>query len=271
MTAPRPQFIYLCSAALSLFLLSSCSQDEEVAVGAPSEISFALNAQTASEGQGIVKININLDKPQPVRTVLNFRVGGNAVSSLQSMLQADYELITDPPLIIPEGETSAAIELRILEDENFEPELENIIFSLDAVLEGNAVLSEDLSQLSHTYSIQENDYQLFLEWENPEIDMNLYVEMPNKGLLASENSTGFEKVTITNARENVQYYIDVWINESSSEVQYSLKFQKAGENLKETLVNDNFKPMLPIDQEEKRTEVLKNYLLVKAGRDLRIL
>lgn len=267
--------LYLLISALILtIMLSSCQEEAEVAVGAPSEIAFALDAQTYDEGSGTVKVNVILDKPQNVRTVLNYRIEGNAISNLKSILQADFELITEPPLIIPKGETTAAIEFRIVEDEIFEADLESIVFKLDAVLEGNAALTEDLNRLTHTINIQENDYKLFLEWENTDnsnVDMNLYVELPNKKLLASEKSAGFEEVTIVNARDNEQYYVDVWLNEGDALVNYYLKCQKAGSTEQETLLNDHFVPGVNAGQEENRSELLKNYLLVRAGKDLKIL
>ena len=261
------------SLIMSSFVFSSCKETTEIAVGDPSEISFAVNAQSGDEAIGTVKVNISLDKPQNVRTVLNYRVAGNAISTLTSLQEADLELITEPPIIIPKGETSTFIEFRVLEDENFEPELENIIFELDAVLEGNAVLSEDASKLTHTFNILENDYKLFLEWDNPDgnVDMSLYVELPNKKLLASENSTEFEEITIANARENEQYYVDVWMNKGEGQANYSLKCLKAGSVVKETLLKDHFIPASADEQDGRRSELLKNYLLVRAGKDLKIL
>lgn len=270
----KQRFTYLvCMAMLYSIALSSCSSDEPVAVGEPSVISFVPGASVLDEGSGTMQVNIQLDKPQNVRTVVNFRVEGNAVSNLSSLKNADYELITEPPLIIPAGEQQASIELRILEDEVFEQERENIILTMDAVLEGNATLSNNPRNLSSTYEIQENDYRLFLEWQNPEdeaVNMNLYVELPNKELLASENTEGFEELTIVNARENEQYYVDIWYQDGETEADYQLKCLKAGERNKTVLLRGKFNAVNSRnDRGEKAQELINNHLLVRAGRDLK--
>jgi hypothetical protein len=270
----KPLFNYfVCISTVSAIALSGCNSDEPVAVGEPSEIYFESQSVIVNEGEGTVSLNVTLDKAQNVRTIVNFKVEGNAVSSLQSLRQADYELITEPPLIIPAGETTAAIEFRILEDEVFEQEIEKIVFTMDAVLEGNAELTNNPRSLTHTYEIQENDYRLFLEWENPEdeaLDMNLYVEMPNKALLASENTDGFEELTIVNIRENEQYYVDIWYQDGEVETEYTLQCLRAGENAKRVLVKGHFNALNSRNERgEKATELINNHLLVKAGRDLK--
>jgi len=273
-TMKKPIFTYLvCISSLTGIALSSCDSDEPVAVGEPSEISFESQSMVVNEGEGTVNLNVSLSRIQKVRTVVNFKVEGNAVGSLSSLSDVDYELITEPPLIIPAGEQSASIELRILEDEVFESELENINFTLDAVLEGNAELSKNPRSLSHSFEIQENEYRLFLEWLQPEeqhVNMNLYVEMPNKALIASENTDGFEELTIVNAKENEQYYVDIWYQDGEVETEYSLKCLRAGENIKKVLLKGHFNSVNSRnDRGEKVSELINNHLLVKAGRDLK--
>lgn len=264
---------YLVSLALAYsFLFWSCSSDEPVAVGEPSTISLETDKLVIDEGENTVKLNILLDKPQNVRTIVNFRLGGNATSTLASLPGADYEVITEPPVIIPAGEQVGTVELRIIEDEIFEQELENIILTLDAVLEGNAALSDNAKSLTQTLDIQENDYRLFLEWQNPEneqVNMNLYVELPNKELLASEKTTGFEEVTIVNARENQQYYVDIWYQDGNREADYLLKCLRAGETEKKVLVEGLFNSdNLRNSPSDQFTEMINNHLLVRSGRDL---
>jgi len=264
---------YLVSLALSYsFLFWSCSSDEPVAVGEPSTISLETDKLVIDEGENTVMLNILLDKPQNVRTIVNFRLGGNATSNLASLHGADYEVITEPPVIIPAGEQVATIELRIIEDEIFEQKLENIILTLDAVLEGNAALSDNAKSLTQSLDIQENDYRLFLEWRNPEneqVNMNLYVELPNKELLASEKTTGFEEVTIVNARENEQYYVDIWYQDGNTEADYLLKCLRAGETEKKVLVEGHFNSdNLRNNPSDQFTELINNHLLVRSGRDL---
>jgi len=272
----KPHLTLLFSTTLiSLLAVVSCRQeDEAVAVGDPSKVSFILTEQSHDEGEGTVTIDIKLDRPQNVRTVLNFQVGGNATSNLISLSEADYELLTQPPIVIPEGQTSAVIEVRLVEDKNFEPTLEQIDFHLNAILEGNAVLSDDANTLSHTCYIQENEYKLFLEWDHPEgekVDMSLYVELPNKELLASEGDGDHEELTIVNTQENQQYYVDIWLNKGDTDVKYNLKTLKAGTEQKKTLIDGHFYPEKTNNQEDNRTELLKNHLLIRSGNDLRIL
>ncbi len=269
----KSTFPYLVSLTVAYsFLFWSCSSDEPVAVGEPSLISLETDKLIVDEGENTVKLNILLDKPQNVRTIINFRLGGNATSTLASLHQADYEVITEPPVIIPAGEQVATVELHIIEDEIFEPELENITLTLDAVLEGNAALNDNPASLTQTIDIQENDYRLFLEWHNPEneqVNMNLYVELPNRELLASEKTTGFEEVSIVNAQENEQYYVDIWYQNGETEVDYLLKCLRAGETEKKVLAEGHFSSDNSRNNSSDRfTELINNHLLVRSGRDL---
>jgi hypothetical protein len=100
--------------------------------------------------------------------------------------------------------------------------------------------------------------------------MNLYVEMPNKALLASENTDGFEELTIVNIRENEQYYVDIWYQDGEVETEYTLQCLRAGENAKRVLVKGHFNALNSRNERgEKATELINNHLLVKAGRDLK--
>lgn len=268
----KSRYVYLFAVGMtSLVILPAC-EEEEVAVGEPSTISFVTLQDISNEGDGLVKILINMDKPQNTETVVHFKVNGNATLAAPGTDYPDYELLSESPVVIKKGETSTAIEVRIIEDRNFEQQLENIIFSLDGILSGNAVLSTDYRKLTHVHEIEENDYMLFLEWESEEVsDLNMFIEMPNKSLLSADSESGFEEVTIANVKDQERYYVDIWFNSGNTPVSYQLKSLNAGEKEKKILVNGNFSSEQVSKISERGTESFQNYLMIKEGRALKVL
>jgi hypothetical protein len=272
----KTSFSYLLPVfAFSTVVFSSCKDEDLVAVGEPSQVYFEVDHGRSDEGSGMLRINIMMDKPQNVPTYINFKVEGNASAGMLSSSGSDYELITESPAVIAKGQTSTSIELLIHEDEDFEQQLENIIFRIDAVLEGNAILSDNFQQRTHVHEIIENDYLMFLEWESDqeedEVDLNMYIELPNKELISADNPQGFEEITITNTRSLQQYFVDIWYHKGSANVAYQLKCLKAGEKEKQVLVSGRFNPGLSSKSDNNSNpEAIQNYLMIKEGKELRI-
>ncbi|WPP51290.1 Calx-beta domain-containing protein [Catalinimonas niigatensis] len=256
----------------SLLVLSAC-KEEDVAVGDPSIVSFALAQDASKEGDGIVKVLINLDKAQNTETVIHFKVDGNATAFSSIPTQADYELLSDSPLVIKKGETSTAIEIKLIEDHDFEQQFENLILSLDGILEGNAILSSDFRKLTHVHEIEENDYLLFLEWESEqEVDLNMFIEMPNKSLLSANSERGFEEITMINVKDQEQYFVDIWYNSGESQVSYQLKSLNAGEKEKKILVDGIFSTDLTSKNSSSiPDQSYQDFLMIKKGRELIVL
>ncbi len=258
---------------VSMLIFPSCREEEEVAVGDPSMLTFESSYAVSKESDGLLKVFLKLDQPQNTQTVVHFKVAGNAIKAYPGIKNADYELITESPLTIKKGETQAAIEIKLLEDQAFEQQLENIVLSIDGILEGNAVISDDLQQLIHVHDIEENDYQLYLEWESAqEADLNMFIEAPNKSLFSGNNLSGFEEITITNVKDQAQYFLDIWHQSGESPVSYQLKGLYAGEKEKKILTSGVFdsghtnkKPGTSDGNE------VQNFLLIKEGKSLKVL
>lgn len=259
----------LSIGVLSLLVFSAC-KEEEVAIGDPSIVSFAQSNDISNEGESTIKILLTLDKPQNTETVVHFKVEGNATPGTTN---SDYELLSDSPLVFKKNETQVAIEIMLAEDKIFEQHLENIIISIDDVLEGNAILNPVRQKLIHIHEIEENDYQLFLEWESDQkADLNMFIELPNKNLLSANSSGGFEEITMTNVKDQERYYIDVWHNGGESQVSYQIKTLSAGEEDKKILVNSSFDPVHGSKSSDSSEEsTYQNFLMIKEGRELKVL
>lgn len=256
----------------AILLLSSC-KDEDIASGEPSTISFHHNDGYSSENDGLIKIPIQMDKPQNAETLVHFTISGNAVQADANVEKTDFELLTESPFAIKKGESYAYIEVKILEDSHFEQELENFSIRLDRIVSGNATLHPNLQMLHYSHEIIENDYKLFLEWDAPElVDLNMFIELPNKELISANNDSGFEEVTITNVVEQEQYFVDIWNDGNHPQVSFHLKSLSAGEKEKKTILSGSFsadKNGKNVSEEDEN--FFLNYLMIKEGQSLKIL
>ena len=257
-----------------VILLISCNKDEGIAVGPPSTVYFEFSDQQVNESDGLVSVTVLLDKPQNVKTVINFDVSGNAINNESSSINGDYELVSSSPLIIPAGEISGNIELRLIEDNNFESQNEHIGLTLNAILEGNARLSESTNLLSHKCDIRENDFKILLEWtshDDSPADVEMFVELPNNQIVSSIDNQGVEELTIANTKTDERYFVDIWYKEGTSVIDYKLTFLKSGHTEQTILHEGHLDPFESSEVGSEESDVLKNYLLVKDGQDLVVL
>ncbi|MFP4094458.1 MAG: hypothetical protein ACLFUB_08245 [Cyclobacteriaceae bacterium] len=257
-----------------LILSSSCSEEEVVISGDPSLVFFESEYHEVAEGSGIYKVIVKMDKPQNSKTAVHFTLNSNAEAVHSGIHEtADFELLTESPIIIPEGAQQAEIELFIIEDERFEQNPEMINFKLEAVLSGNAEVAASASEFA--LMIKENDYELSLEWntetQNPDdANINLFVELPNHYLFSSSNENGFEKLTLTNVNDKNEYLVNILYADGISPADFSLRCFSAGNDEGQVLVNGSFAKIDSI-QSEGRAEVLKNYRMKKSGGELKII
>lgn len=257
---------------ISLLIFIAC-QEEDVAVGDPSIVTFALTRDASKEGDGVVKVMINLDKAQNTETLIHYNVDGNATLSSNGTEHADFELLSESPISIKKGETSTAIEVKLIEDHDFEQQFENIIFSLDRVIKGNAVLNADFRKLNHVHEIEENDFLLFLEWESDQqADLNIFIELPNKSLLSSEKIGEFEEITMINVKDREQYFVDIWYQSGESQVNYQLTSLVAGEQEKKILTDGSFSNhSMNKSSNGSADPSHQDFVLFKEGRELKVL
>ncbi len=220
-------------ALLASVVLASCQDDEDTNnFSLPvSSVQFSTTEATSVEGSGLQQVRVFLDRPQEGSTLINFSVSGN-VSFTSPTQSGDVRVITESPLVIPAGETEAFINFELLEDFEFESEPEKVTLTLTEILEGNAQLSTIPSERIFEQHVLENEYELNLQWdESSASNIDLVVELPDNRLLVSDNTEGFEKVVIGNLDQNVPYLVTVWYYQGDASVNYSLSYQRAGEDL----------------------------------------
>ena len=105
--------ILICSVCTFLVLgLSSCKDDEPFV---KPKLSVGTEAVTISEAGGTASVEIVLDKAAPTAITVEYSLGGTAVSP------ADYSIVgTEGEIDIPQGETSATIQITIVNDAVYE-------------------------------------------------------------------------------------------------------------------------------------------------------
>jgi len=214
-------------------LLTSCQDDEDTNnFNLPaSSVQFSAAEATSVEGSGLQQVSVYLDRPQEGSTLISFSVSGN-VSLTSSAQSGDVRVITESPILIPAGETEAIINYELLEDFEFESEPEKVIFTLTEILEGNAQLSTIPTERIFEQHVLENEYELSLQWdESTSSNIDLVVELPDNRLLVSDNTEGFETVVIGNLDQNTSYLVTVWYYQGDVPVNYSLSYQRAGEEI----------------------------------------
>lgn len=183
-------------AVAGLMMIASCKDDEKPRAN----ISFTASEEEVLEGQGIVEVKINLDKPMSETVVLSYTLDGTAQqgSALNSDDEDDYLVESNNGLVlITAGATEAVIEIGIYQDayeydEDNEVSYETIIITLNSVLAGPAQIVP--TQNIHTLKILEDDLLMYLDWHtgtpgNPgDVDMDMYVSIDNPETTAQDFS-----------------------------------------------------------------------------------
>nr|WKN36328.1 hypothetical protein K4G66_28615 [Tunicatimonas sp. TK19036] len=259
---------------LSSLLIISCQEDEDTNnFGLPASlVQFSASEATSKEGSGHQEVKIYLDRPQEGKTLVDFSVGGNITPSTSSV-KGDVKVITASPLIIEAGETEGIIEFEILEDKEFEAEPESISITLNSIITGNAQLSSSISERNYRHHIQENEYELALQWDQTDespSNVDLVVELPNNAVQISENIDGSEKLVLNNVRENDSYLVTVWYYEGESSIDYDVLFRKAGS--KSILLQEGSFQTGEANREFSLTngQGTRHYKMVCSGTDLQL-
>ncbi len=132
------------SSALVLtvgFGLLSCKDDDPPS---PPAVSFADTEMSVNEGDGIIEVEVILDKPFSKDLIIDYETGGTAGDRQnQSAANADYEILGDyGEVTIESGETVGVIRIQIYNDAAFEPD-ETIEIRLFDTNTDEVVLSEN--------------------------------------------------------------------------------------------------------------------------------
>lgn len=207
--------------------LWSCGDDDTNNFSLPqSTVSFVNPSGNSAEGADVQRVAIRLDQPQEGATVINFTTAGSAVIGSSQYNATDVALLTESPLLIEAGETEAFIEFRVVEDQTFEPDPENLTFTLTGVLKGNATLA---SQATYHHVVEENDYELTLSWEATDsVELVLLVEQPNSVYVTSDQRSRAERLLLTDVSPQGNYQLRVWYYKGQEEVPYKITYRAVG-------------------------------------------
>lgn len=120
--------------------LSSCKKDDDPVYP---KLSFDASAMNVSENQGIVEVEIELDRPAPVDILVEYDVSGTAQEG------DDFDLLGTPGEVeIEKGETKGIIRLEIISDNLYEED-ETIILRITDV-DNNKVIITDKDRIEIT-------------------------------------------------------------------------------------------------------------------------
>lgn len=124
----------LCALAILGVGVSSCKDDDDPVV--PPNLSISTEAVTVLEGGGTAEVVVVLDKAASTDINIEYDLGGTAVSP------TDYSITGEGEITIPQGQTSASIQIAIVNDAIFEED-ETIEISIEDVDSPDVVITND--------------------------------------------------------------------------------------------------------------------------------
>jgi hypothetical protein len=186
-----------------------------------------------NENVGTVPITINLSKAASQDTKFTVSFSGSAI------LNGDYEVDSSTQITIPAGKTSATLNFTIYDDAVVEPDKTIIV-------KFSSTSNVSLPHSTVTITIKDNDVskassglQADLYWDaGSMVDLDLYiannVTITNNTVTnfnvtdSSIHDKGFESALIKNSDPDGDYYIAVYYNSGSRNVNYTLRFNGPG-------------------------------------------
>jgi len=164
--------LVICSFGL---VLSSCKEDEP---SVPAQLSFSQTEMTVNEADGVIEIEIVLDKPAPEDIEITWELDGTALDKVSSSSNYDYEITSDYlETVIEKGETTGIIEIQLYSDLADEID-ETIEIKIDDVDSDRIEITRD-DEIEITIQ-QEDGLFIVLEWgvgegeEYEDVDMDLF-------------------------------------------------------------------------------------------------
>jgi len=135
-----------------VFVLISCGGSDPKPSKA--KVSFASSSKTVQESAGTVEVKVLLDKTVTTDLVVSYSLSGTATQKA-GIITGDYSITGDAgEVTIPKGETSASIEISIVNDDIFEQD-ETIDITLSDVTGNEAQISDTNNEIDIT--IQSDD------------------------------------------------------------------------------------------------------------------
>lgn len=210
--------VYILSIATLIgigFGFSSCKEDEPPA---KPKLSFAQSAMTVSENDGVIEVELLLDKSYGKDLNVEYTLSGTASDQdAVGTANADYEVVGDHGVVVIEsGQTSGVIQLEIYNDAGFEED-ETIEISIMDVNTSDVELTADdeieitisnddvalqLSFATQTMSVKESGDSILVE---------LLLDKPAPQDITVEytlSGTATDSITASSAKSSPDYYID---------------------------------------------------------------
>lgn len=210
--------VYILSIATLIgigFGFSSCKEDEPPA---KPKLSFAQSAMTVSENDGVIEVELLLDKSYGKDLSVEYTLGGTASDQdAVGTASADYEVVGDHGVVVIEsGQTSGVIQLEIYNDAGFEED-ETIEISIMDVNTSDVELTADdeieitisnddvalqLSFATQTMSVKESGDSILVE---------LLLDKPAPQDITVEytlSGTATDSITAFTNESSPDYYID---------------------------------------------------------------
>lgn len=234
------KLLFLAVTTIALILsISSCKKDSK---SIPA-LSIKDTTQTVSENSGTANITINLSQAPSEKVQLGVVLSGDAV------LNGDYKVDSATSLTIPAGSTTASLKFTIFNDA--------VVEAMKSIhVKFTAPTSVTFTNAEATVKITDDDVskantglQTDLLW-NAGAPVNLDLFVVNNVVItnnqitdfdvvtSSENTNGFESVLINNSSPDGEYYLVVFYNTGTRNVNFTLKSN--GPNITDVTADDNF-------------------------------
>ena len=204
-------FIPILLVTSMIAIIPSCKDDEPVA---PAKLSFAESEITINEYDGVIEIEIVLDKPAPEDMTVEFSLDGTAldlVAADELQTLHDYEVLGDEylELEIAKGETSGVIEIELVNDFLYEDD-ETIKIEIEDV-DSDAVEITNQDDIEIIVLQETKGTVIVLDWPSPgangQADMDLILRRGTT-IVAGSADPGFapaEGIFIPASMANASY------------------------------------------------------------------
>lgn len=197
------------------FGFSSCKEDEPPA---KPKLSFAKTEITVNEDDGVLEVELVLDKAHSKDLRIEYELGGTADDQdIVGTANADYEVQGSHGVVkIEAGQTTGVIELDIYPDAGFEEDETIEIAILDTNTDEIELTADD----EVVITIKNDDAQLVLSFVNPDLTVNeadgvlevqLVLDKPApRDLTFSYELSGSatDSITAWNNKVNPDYYVN---------------------------------------------------------------
>lgn len=243
---------YFLSIAIVITMvlgISSCKEDEPPT---KPKLSFAESSLTVAENEGVIEVEVMLDKAYGKDLTIEYDLGGTASDQdAVGTALADYEVIGDHGVVVIEsGETTGVIEIKIYNDGAFEEDETVEISIVDTNTSDVELTSDDEMEIT----ITSDDAQLVASITTPTMTVNeadgqefaqIVVQLDNPApsdvtieysILAE--STAKDSVSAWNTDPQLREPYDYYINNEGTPGQLVIPAGQSSGNIEIQVVSD---------------------------------